>query len=102
MFSRKKADMAIPILIAAVLGFVVLIVLAGIFTGKAKSFNSNLESCQAKLGTCTTSAECSRKGGSVISGTNCENSNQQAGKACCIFPLGAQPASTTTPSTAKP
>lgn len=101
MFLRKKADMAIPILIAAVLGFVVLIVLAGIFTGKAKSFNANLESCQAKLGTCRTSTECSQAGGSVISGTNCENS-KQANNVCCITPLGAQPAGTTAPSTAKP
>ena len=90
--------MTITILIAAVLGFVVLIVLAGIFTGGAKSFSSNIDNCQAKLGTCAyTSAECSQKGGSEILNTNCEKSKQQPVKTCCIFPLGTSQQQQTKP-----
>ncbi len=88
MLFQKKADMTITILIAAVLGFVVLIVLAGIFTGGAKSFSSNIDNCQAKLGTCITSTECSNKGGSTIINTNCEK-NKEANLMCCITPLGS-------------
>ncbi len=80
MFHHKKADMAIPILIGAILAFVVLITVAVIFTSEAKSFSSNIDSCQAKLGKCVGTSECGKQGYTILSNTNCEKDN----KVCCV------------------
>ena len=90
MHRSKKADMAIPILIGAVLALVILIVLSSMFVSKTKIFSSNLESCQAKFGTCGQLSDCQDAGGSVITGTSCEKDKNQPNKVCCVKPILSQ------------
>jgi hypothetical protein len=49
----KRADISINVIIVAVLGLVVLIVLAAIFTGKIRIFGANVEgTCSEQQGAC--------------------------------------------------
>jgi hypothetical protein len=52
MISKKAQGMPLNVIIIAVLGLIVLVILAVMFTGKSREFSAGISSCSAKQGKC--------------------------------------------------
>lgn len=81
--NKKSQGMSINVVIIAVLGLVVLVVLAAIFTGRVKLFSSGLDRC---TGSCEKNNEdCSAKNGVVIPKKICPKNDDKTEKVCCVI-----------------
>ena len=84
MINKKSQGMPLNVIIIAVLGLIVLVVLAAMFVNKSKDFSSGLGSCSAKQGTCQ-GAVCDSSQTEIPN--SCPEKNHP-GKYCCAKILG--------------
>ncbi|HLC50414.1 MAG TPA: hypothetical protein VJI97_03215 [Candidatus Nanoarchaeia archaeon] len=86
MISRKSQGMPLNVIIIAVLGLIVLVVLAVMFSGKSREFSAGISSCAAKQGTCQNNA-CGADQVTISGG--CPEKGQSTDyKYCCAKVLG--------------
>ena len=79
MLKNKKANMAIKVIIAAIIGMIILFTLMFIFSNESKKSISVLGSCEARGGSCETEDDCKDDGERKIEGIECPGSN-----ICCL------------------
>ena len=89
MVKNNKRGQSLPInaIIIAALAMIVLVVVAAIFTGRARIFAKDLESCSAKQGKCEKTCG---SGKAIVTNVKCPETKQEEkeGKnVCCITVL---------------
>lgn len=76
--NRKGSEIAMNIIIIAVIALVVMVVVLYIFGNKSANITKTTDDCATKYGECLLKNECT--GRPMIDNTNCEATGQK----CCI------------------
>ena len=81
LFRRQKKgfELSMNVIIVAALALIVLVVVILMFTGRVRTVNQDLDSCQAKGGTCSHLGAVCQEGSAKITASSCGQ-----GIACCI------------------
>ncbi len=81
LFFSKKADLALNLIIVAIIALLVLVVVIYLFTGKSQIFSKGLAGCSEKGGKCSTELKTSCPTGTITIAK--ETSDCGKGIACC-------------------